>query len=316
MSNDLTTTDAKLAFATQLSQSAMLPQHLRGKPNDLLWSIAMAEAMGVPAMTAIVGIHSIQGKPVASADLMAAVVRRAGHKLRIPISTDRECLAIVVRSDDPDYPFESHFTWDRATQAKLTGKENWRLYPAAMLRARAIAEVCRMACPEALLGVYTPDEMGSVDASATVVASTPAGNAATIAANIGRVALPAPETPRQAPQAGETGNDPPAPVPAVETAGWRDKADQRWFMGEVTQGLGLDYDDLAAWCESIGRPRPSAMTPTQRKKLLEAIGDPQGKAGLQLQAWLAARHEAQSAPAVEPQPVGEDDRPFFDEPGE
>ncbi len=297
MSSELATMDAKVAFATQLAQSAMLPQHLRGKPNDLLWSIAMAEAMGVPPMTAIVGIHSIQGKPVASADLMAAVVRRAGHKLRIT-STDRECFAVVIRADDPDFQFESHFTWERAEKAKLTGKENWRLYPAAMLRARAIAEVCRMACPEALLGVYTPDEMGAiegvVDAPAPRQAPAPAatGKAASLAAAV----APAPSLP------------PPA---APEPVGFADDKDRKAFMATVGD-MGLDYDDLAEWCESVKRPRPSGMTHAQRKRLLDAIGDPDSEVGKRLQAWLANRREAQAAPPVEPQPVADDDRGFFD----
>jgi hypothetical protein len=51
---------------------------------------------------------------------------------------------------------------DRAKAANLTGKGNWRTYPAAMLKARAITEVARDACPEALFGVaYTAEELGS-----------------------------------------------------------------------------------------------------------------------------------------------------------
>ena len=47
----------------------------------------------------------------------------------------------------------------KAQQANLSGKENWRKYPMAMLTARSITECARDACPEALYGVvYTGEE--------------------------------------------------------------------------------------------------------------------------------------------------------------
>jgi hypothetical protein len=47
--------------------------------------------------------------------------------------------------------------------AKLAKKDVWQEYPAAMLRARAISECVRMACPEVLHGaIYTPEERGAV----------------------------------------------------------------------------------------------------------------------------------------------------------
>lgn len=153
----------------------------------------------------------------------------------------------------------------------------------------------------------------------TAKVSRIAGNIAAVAAR----QLPAPETPRQAPQAAAAANAPSAPHAAApapsatpptkpaEVPGWSDP-ERKWFMGEVNS-MSLAYPDLAAWCESIGKPRPSGMTPTQRKKLLEAIAAPQGERGLQLQAWLTARREAQSAPPTDAVP--DDDKPFFD-PGE
>lgn len=305
---DIVTGDAATALANQLAQSAMLPPHLRGKPADLLWAIKMAETLGVPPMTAVVGIHSINGKPVCSADLMAAVVRRAGHRLRIT-STDRECIAVVIRADDPDFPFESRFTWARAEQAKLTGKDTWRQYPAAMLRARAIAEVCRMACPEALLGVYTPDELGAIEPL------PPAGKAATLAAR--QLPPPAQPAPASAPQTVTTANDgpapespatapTPAPQQAVEKVGWLDDSERKWFMAELDH-LSLGYEDLAAWRESIGRPRPSGLTSTQRKTLLASLQNPKSVPALALLAWLDARRQSQPDPDPEPEVPAEDD---------
>jgi len=61
---------------------------------------------------------------------------------------------------------------DRAKAANLVNKGNWKTYPAAMLKARAITEVARDACPEALFGVaYTAEELAP-DAPVRVEAST------------------------------------------------------------------------------------------------------------------------------------------------
>jgi len=52
-------------------------------------------------------------------------------------------------------------TWDmkRATQAGLTGKDNWKKYPAQMLSARVVAEGVRAVFPACLSGMYTSEEV-------------------------------------------------------------------------------------------------------------------------------------------------------------
>jgi len=280
----------QLTLAAQLADSTMLPAHYRKQPANLLWALRYAESIGVPDMTAITGIYVVDGKPTASADLIAGLVRRAGHKLRIT-GNDKSATAQVIRADDPEFQgFVCTWDWDRARQAGLAGKSVWKSYPAAMLRARAITEVARMACSEALHGViYTPEELG-----ATV---TEDGEVLAMPATV-QVAAPPPAQPAQ-----------PAalpPPPKAEAPGWADDSDRRWFMGEIGH-RGLDYDaELAPWCESIGRPRPSAMTPTQRRALLAAIATPDAGAGARLAAWLADKRAKDAAPPA-------DDRPFFDD---
>jgi hypothetical protein len=51
---------------------------------------------------------------------------------------------------------------DEAKAAQLLGKDVWKKYPAAMLRARAISAMARAMFPDAINGVsYTPEELGS-----------------------------------------------------------------------------------------------------------------------------------------------------------
>lgn len=154
--------DAQVQLSKTMAHSNLLPKQYQSNPANLMWAIQYAEAIGVHPMTAITGIHVIEGKPTASAQLIGGLVRRAGHKLQVRF--DRKTMtatARVFRADDPEFMFESVWDMDRARGANLTNKSVWKQYPDAMLKARAITEVARDACPEALFGViYTAEEMG------------------------------------------------------------------------------------------------------------------------------------------------------------
>ena len=149
----------KIRYSETISASSLLPEAYRGKPANVLIAVETGAALGLPAIQAINSINVIKGRPAMSADLMASLVRRAGHKLRIT-QDGMSVTAELVRSDDPDFTFS--VTWDqkKAQTAGLWGKGNWATYPDQMLRARAITEVCRQGASDALMGViYTPEEL-------------------------------------------------------------------------------------------------------------------------------------------------------------
>jgi hypothetical protein len=107
------------------------------------------------------------------------------------------------------------------------------------------------------------------------------GQAATNPAPAARV-----ERPAQA--RAEPSKAPPAPAPTSATperTRWPDAA-RAAFCAELGK-LGIGYDDCAEWCESLGRPRPSTMTPDERSKLIAALLTPATKA--KLQAFIASK---------------------------
>lgn len=155
-------------FAEALASANLLPREYRNNPGSVLWAMEYGRALGLDVVTTITTIHVINGKPSQSADLMLSRAREAGHRVRITSERER-CVARIVRRDDPEDENVIEWTLDDARTAKLyPGKpdSNWAKYPRAMLRARAIAECVRMACPEVLHGaIYTPEELGArVDA--------------------------------------------------------------------------------------------------------------------------------------------------------
>ena len=181
-----TALSVKIQYAQAMAQSSLLPRQYQKQPANLLFALEYADALGVSPIHAITSIHVIEGKPSASADLIASLVRKAGHKLRVT-GDATTCTAVLIRQDDPDFEFTATWTMVQATKANLTGKSVWKQYPSAMLRARAITEVCRMGAPDALYGViYTPEELGAnVDADGAPV-------------DLGEHPAPAPQAPEPA----------------------------------------------------------------------------------------------------------------------
>ena len=60
-------------------------------------------------------------------------------------------------------PIKVEWTMERAKNAQLTGKDNWRKYPRQMLKARVISEGVRMTYPGVAVGLYTPEEVEQFD---------------------------------------------------------------------------------------------------------------------------------------------------------
>lgn len=163
------TMTATWQYAETVSRASMLPAAYRGKPADVLIAIGLGQAVGIPPAQSLYEIYVVNGRPSPSANLMAALVRRSGHKLRVEGNAE-SCTATLVRADDPDYPFTATWTIDQARSAGLAGKDTWKQYPAAMLRARAIAEVVRMGASEAVLGMeYAAEEQRDIEDDRTVV---------------------------------------------------------------------------------------------------------------------------------------------------
>lgn len=169
MSTQLATIDPqaalheKMEWSKAMSTGSLLPQQYRQNPGNLLFAAEYADNLGVGRIHVLTSIAVINGKPSPSADLMAAMVRTHGHKLRV-YGDDTQATAELIRSDDPDFTFTAVWDIAKAQKAKLWGNKGpWSQYPAAMLRARAISEVVRMGAQDVMAGgIYTPEELGAV----------------------------------------------------------------------------------------------------------------------------------------------------------
>lgn len=157
------TIDEQLRYAQTICNGSLVPKAYQKSPANVLIAMGFGQAMGLSPAESLYRITVINGKPSASAELIAANVRKAGHRMRISKDAKSQTATVeIVRADDPDFTFTSFWDMSRAKQAGLADKDNWVKYPLAMLTARAITECARDACPEALYGVvYTGEEMGA-----------------------------------------------------------------------------------------------------------------------------------------------------------
>ena len=166
----------QMQFADLVTQGDMVPKDYRNKPANAMIAIGLGQSMGLSPAESLYRIDVIQGKPTASAELIASNIRKAGHTLRVEVDEQNTSVrATVYRADDPEFPHSVVRDMKWAQQMGLVNKDNYKRQPLTMLQWRAISGVGRLACPEALYGVqYTPDELGDMPRPARAPQPTPA----------------------------------------------------------------------------------------------------------------------------------------------
>ena len=260
---DPSTMSATWQYAETVARASMLPAAYRGKPADVLIAIGLGQAVGIPPAQSLYEIYVVNGRPSPSANLMAALVRRSGHKLRVEGNAE-SCTATLVRADDPDYPFTATWTIDQARAAGLTSKDTWKQYPAAMLRARAIAEVVRMGASEAVLGMeYAAEEQRDIEDDRTVILPRKTTGVGSL-----RDDLIPPVPPSEDVQDAEVVEpDAEAPEPSITAA-------QLKALHTLLSKADMDRDAAIAWfCQRTGRDITSSkdLTKAEASGLIDAL---------------------------------------------
>jgi hypothetical protein len=131
----------------------------------------IAQAEGISPALALRDYHVISGRPTLKADAILARFQQAGGKGRWIKLTEQEAVAVFSHPAGGDV--EINWTMEMARKAQLLGNGTWQKYSRAMLRSRCISEGVRTVYPGVVCGVYTPEEIESIDtAPIRVVASS------------------------------------------------------------------------------------------------------------------------------------------------
>lgn len=172
-----------LDLARVLSKSNLVPKAL-ATPEAVFYVIAAGRELGFSVVQSLRSLHIIDGKIVMSADLMVSQVLRSGlaEHFSLVESTDKVATYETRRRGSPT-PTRMSFSIEQAARAGLVGKQNWKNHPEAMLRARAASALARAVYPDAVQGMYDPDEADEFRRQNAVQVSVVAGAQSTPSAS-------------------------------------------------------------------------------------------------------------------------------------
>jgi hypothetical protein len=122
----------------------------------------IAQAEGLHPAVAARDYHIIQGRPALKSDALLARFQAAGGKVVWNAYNDQEVSGTFSHPSGGSATVV--WTISQAKTAGLTGKDVWKQYPRAMLRARVISEGIRTVFPGVSVGVYTVEEVQDFDA--------------------------------------------------------------------------------------------------------------------------------------------------------
>lgn len=202
--------DAAFNIAQKLVQSSFVPVQFKGKPVEAASAILAGTEVGLQPMAALRSFDVIQGVAAPRAITLRAIVQSHGHEIVLVESNNNRCRMKGKRRNSNEWQTVT-WTLDRAKDLGLTGKENWKKQPAAMLVARATSEIARLIGSDAILGLgYSAEEVAdghneTIDLEVEPVEPSPRVKVAR--------RQPAPEKPEAEPEAEPEPTPEPEPEP-------------------------------------------------------------------------------------------------------
>lgn len=123
----------------------------------------VAQAEGQHPATIAQDYDIIQGRAARKTHSVLARFQQAGGSVQWHELTDTKADASF--SHPQGGTLRMTWTIEQARKANLTGKDNWKNYPRAMLRARCIAEGVRAVYPAAIGGLLVSEEASDMPAA-------------------------------------------------------------------------------------------------------------------------------------------------------
>lgn len=164
-----------LQLADVMSKASLIPKHLRGKPGDCLLVVMQAQRWGMDAISVAQSTSVVHDKLCYEGKLVAAALYAMGAiegRLKYDFSGSGENRTVTVTGRPRGAGV------DQVVEGKVadwkTTNEQWKKQPDDMLVYRGTRQWARRYAPEALLGVYTPDELEEAPAHEQRVVATAA----------------------------------------------------------------------------------------------------------------------------------------------
>lgn len=149
-----------------LLQSGLLPRQVDSVEKVVVIALTGRE-LGIPMMQALRKVYVVHGNPTLAAELMLAIVNRTGQLEDLRIVDDGKACTVTMQRKGRTAHAETFSmadadrmqTKEEGKVIALSQKHNWRGMPAVMRKWRAVSAACRVVFPDAIGGMYTPEEL-------------------------------------------------------------------------------------------------------------------------------------------------------------
>lgn len=163
-----------LSMAQKMCESEMLPASFKGKPQNILLALDLANRSNVSPMMIMQNLHIIQGRPSFSSPYIIASINshreygRLRYKVTGKVSDGSlACVAYAkhLESGEDEYGPEVTLSmakaegWLDKTDKYGNKISKWLTMPELMIRYRAAAFFGRLYVPEVFMGMHTTDEI-------------------------------------------------------------------------------------------------------------------------------------------------------------
>lgn len=152
--------------ASVFADSDMVPAHYRGKTSNVLIAMNMADRMGLDPFMVMGKTYIIKGKIGIEATLAIALINSSGQfePLKYKFNEAKtECFAYAKFIQTGEIYEGSTVSLKMAKDEGWGAK--WRTLPELMLQYRSAVFFARVYCPEAIMGLYTRDELIDIESN-------------------------------------------------------------------------------------------------------------------------------------------------------
>jgi len=161
MENAMVLHDPNVSLSLQKVADGLFKSGLFPNAKNAFGAFAIVEyghELGIPPMMALKNINIISGQLACNAQLMLSMAMSRGVTYKVIKESDNGAEIEFKRGE---MKYTATFTEEDAKAAGLNNKDNWKKYARDMYFWRAAAKGIRRIAPDAVLGLYTRDEISN-----------------------------------------------------------------------------------------------------------------------------------------------------------
>lgn len=170
------TAEESRQYAADLAKSSLLAPYFQNNPANVLYGMELGRSYGLEPVAVLANVHVFddgqgRAKAALSADFMVSLARREGHVVHVEYDAkSKKAVGTLIRREllemDPErlkilkelgvdlaaaYTFREVWTEQKAIDAGLMNKSNWKKYFGDMMKARVKAAIVRAGASEVLI---------------------------------------------------------------------------------------------------------------------------------------------------------------------